>query len=1477
MARAGPVKRDRRGRTGYASPNATPSDPLIERLNLWVEEQFRRHGRWISRHQISTLLICSLVITSLFYPAVGIYFWASKGGPGVSRGDAASVWRSLSTPFMDSFSSSGRRHINSISDLWMIWDDALDLNALDLRDAEMMYGPQLGRSHDASDDVHPSCRTVRVEHVFVTTDDIIAGRGSKHGVLDRPILQSAFNLQSAIEAELLQPRGEAAAETVAAVASDADALNCVRAGATFPGRPADAVAATDAASTSASAPGNACLTLSPLEYWRMNGDVIQHDAHPAETIARSTLNTTLQGVPLSATTTLAGRWHLFKKMPRAEYLALTFFLEDPSSDNCDAAGRSNLPPASTEQRRSGAVSRPHASWLKLLSHVTGGQVGMVLNEQGVSHELLLSFSPREKSTAWTAGHVILLVGYAIVLVYIAQGLVKMRKVHSRFGLAFSGCTELIISMIMSISICALLGIRLTLVPWELLPFVVVVVGSENMFVLTSAIVNTPLSLTVPARIARGLSNAGGPIAMTTVADMALLSAIALSIGVRAVKEFCIFAILSLVMDFFLQMTFFITILSIDMQRLELADLLTQGARSSQALRKKEIAQLREGKTGSHGNKPKRSDGFFKASLKAVWRARTARAASLVLILAFLSGLYLYYGTGYPTQQMRPYVLDPDWSAKAHLGGGGVGGDSSDIGTPPATFDPYAHLDAEAPRAPWWTSSPSADLWQSLNPTGASELRVVVEPWTILSLRSGSGEPQSPAAGQSFAGWALFRPRIRALVWFAKLVVLPISGTTLLLWMLLLYLLKDTELLDAQRDKSEAEDDSNQAQDKSDGDSGDGPQADVAIFAGLHGADVEFMVETESVVVSVDTDACLRVWRLPIGRRTGEGADLLEAGGCTRLSTIRANKEVDHSPVTALAASATAGLIVVGLASGRVCFLSLITLKLLFERRYAGDASFPVQHIALRSREALEELEAVVAITVHRDGSAYEWNPNKATCAQIAPPRSGTTLTAFNVAFADVSGAPPPASGPFVPMSHLPMIALVSSDRSFEVLRQQAIGSELETVFGASGGDKAYFRSAVICFLPRRTPTGLAADDDGSILVTGQSDGVVRAWDLRSGRLIAHLDLGDGTVGTLRAITDEDHNSCTVVASTASRISLLSLGSDPYGHLGLEPSGSLPGSLNGFIGGSPMKSRAPSGSNHLSAPTFWADSSAPTTPTSEQANPPAYPISSHGNAARLRRASGHGRDRSGPGSESSTLPGFGSTSTLAVNGSGDAGYFEEWQLRLIGCIPCPRGGCELIARSGCLIGVRRRKRTMSVSDGLISRRRTQGSLTPDELEREASPRWEFWTLDLRSDFNVQRNGEIVASRRTLRLDADAVPVDDRRDPSKCKTDDDPQLLSWVRFTASAAAGAGSTPLSQDLAFARLNPIVGAYAAETGSSTLLFGFGGSVGCISAKLGTSIELDATRYGGSGGGQRRSKSSGGSNSSANGGSSKVANGYWR
>ena len=66
--------------------------------------------------------------------------------------------------------------------------------------------------------------------------------------------------------------------------------------------------------------------------------------------------------------------------------------------------------------------------------------------------------------------------------YVVWSVRRMDAVHSRLGLGVTfKFTAITVSTITSLSLCALVGFNVTMVPWELLPIVIVSVGAENMF------------------------------------------------------------------------------------------------------------------------------------------------------------------------------------------------------------------------------------------------------------------------------------------------------------------------------------------------------------------------------------------------------------------------------------------------------------------------------------------------------------------------------------------------------------------------------------------------------------------------------------------------------------------------------------------------------------------------------------------------------------------------------------------------------------------------------------------------------------------------------------------------------------------------------------------------------------------------------------------------------------------------------------
>jgi hypothetical protein len=61
--------------------------------------------------------------------------------------------------------------------------------------------------------------------------------------------------------------------------------------------------------------------------------------------------------------------------------------------------------------------------------------------------------------------VVLYVTYLMVFIHFSGSMRRMNTVHSRFGIAFTGIVEIIVSTLTSVSVCAIWGFRVTMVPW----------------------------------------------------------------------------------------------------------------------------------------------------------------------------------------------------------------------------------------------------------------------------------------------------------------------------------------------------------------------------------------------------------------------------------------------------------------------------------------------------------------------------------------------------------------------------------------------------------------------------------------------------------------------------------------------------------------------------------------------------------------------------------------------------------------------------------------------------------------------------------------------------------------------------------------------------------------------------------------------------------------------------------------------------
>ncbi|DBB06657.1 TPA: hypothetical protein ACH3X1_012171 [Trebouxia sp. C0004] len=167
------------------------------------------------------------------------------------------------------------------------------------------------------------------------------------------------------------------------------------------------------------------------------------------------------------------------------------------------------------------------------------------------------------------------VSYLVMLLYIALALGTIPAgssswavlVYSRVGVGLTGVLIVGLSVLAALGICSLFGMWATLIILEVIPFLVLAVGVDNMFILAHALQQQNPRLPIPERLGRALAGAGPSITLAAACE-----ALAFGLGgltsMPAVRNFSLCAAVAVLLDYALQMTAFAARLALDCQRVQ---------------------------------------------------------------------------------------------------------------------------------------------------------------------------------------------------------------------------------------------------------------------------------------------------------------------------------------------------------------------------------------------------------------------------------------------------------------------------------------------------------------------------------------------------------------------------------------------------------------------------------------------------------------------------------------------------------------------------------------------------------------------------------------------------------------------------------------------------------------------------------------------------------------------------------------------
>ncbi|KAK8861558.1 hypothetical protein IAR55_002380 [Kwoniella newhampshirensis] len=753
----GSFRRKRRGRNGRSG---SKSRGLRWRKGL-VSEAFRQFGEHCARNQIRTLLIDCLVMTNLFYPSLALYL--QKRFPPL-RPPSQPTHNSHRTPFYGQTGHS-RRYQK---------EHPLSLLSTPILDSFFPYPPPLlprltwagwwGRDTGQLDEEGWTVTRVPLDekyeesHPGLEEDEEIQimriAWADVEDVLDRDV-EAGERAWDERDHVLLRLVSEMAEDWEQQYPSSRQ--RCVR-----------RLEATSAASNVS--PTGPCYILSPTNTTQDAVSLV-----PLPSMSLPDRNSLLFSDQINtASFANAGNiYHSFAFLFRIPRNTTTDF-ENAWQNRLADVARTVKGEAFGEARgpRTGTDDQT-GRWIVSFASAHSPDRGTTLSDSTTethAADLITSSPPK-----------VVLFLYGVLFVTLIAQLSNASKVHSRFGLAFTGVVQLCCSSVMSFSVLALLGWNgwgasqsESSLPTYVLPFVIVVVGAENMSTLTKAIFSIPFTHSVPARIGLGLSKVGSTIALTSLTDLIVLGVVWLCFNLQPVREFCLFAAVVIITDWFMLHTFFLTVLSIDAQRLELADVLA----SNKVGPTSPTSQEAETETSSDGK-----NGF---SWRNVLRARTTKSGSLILLLMTVGLLY------WLTERHR----SPANSTAVLYGYTPSSSPTSAASLPSSSSSPFSTTASVLALL-----TPAERLWRAINPQGWPFSRIIVPAASIIVLPK-QGHPMLPADIRklSLSTRRLLLPRLKPLFYLFKVVVLPQALTAGLLYTLLLFLLKDADLLDAQRDR-----------------------------------------------------------------------------------------------------------------------------------------------------------------------------------------------------------------------------------------------------------------------------------------------------------------------------------------------------------------------------------------------------------------------------------------------------------------------------------------------------------------------------------------------------------------------------------------------------------------------------------------------------------------------------------------------------
>ncbi|KAJ6248437.1 npc intracellular cholesterol transporter 1 [Anaeramoeba flamelloides] len=288
--------------------------------------------------------------------------------------------------------------------------------------------------------------------------------------------------------------------------------------------------------------GNWCQVTSPLEFWQLNRDKMNSRTNEQlhEDVAAFTLSSI--GTPVFEYTVFGG----YKmndggnKIEYAKAIFITYMLQDYKQNQTIAKKWED------EWLNTAIKHNKKAKYIKIHRWA----------QRSIEDEI-----GRESKTDIPT----IAISYVCMFVYVAIALGGIHLVRGKILLGFSGVILVLMSLVIAFGLCCYADVKISMVISEVIPFLILAIGVDNLFLITNAFERTDENLPIDERLGTALGHVGASITLASLSEF-LAFILGLVAAVPAITSFCIMAAVAVLVDWILQVTLFISLTALDAKR-----------------------------------------------------------------------------------------------------------------------------------------------------------------------------------------------------------------------------------------------------------------------------------------------------------------------------------------------------------------------------------------------------------------------------------------------------------------------------------------------------------------------------------------------------------------------------------------------------------------------------------------------------------------------------------------------------------------------------------------------------------------------------------------------------------------------------------------------------------------------------------------------------------------------------------------------